>query len=83
MKLLLFTVHDSKVGAYLPPMVFKSIGEASRAFETACKDTSSSFNKYPSDFTFIELGTFDELTGAVEMHPQHKIIHNASEFSTH
>lgn len=80
MKLLLCTVFDSKVQAFLPPMTFRSIGEASRAFETACKDESSSFAKYPADFSFLEIGTFDELTGNIQVHDQHKILHNAAEF---
>lgn len=80
--LILFCVHDSKAQVYMPPVAFRSIGEASRAFEDSCRDVSSSFFKFPSDFTFIELGTFDQNTGKITLLENHKIIHNASEFSS-
>lgn len=79
-KLLLFTVHDSKSECFLPPVAFRSLGEASRSFEEACRDKETQFFKYPSDFTFIEIGSFDQSTGKISVNEIHKIIHNASEF---
>lgn len=61
----IFSVHDSKAEAYLAPIYFRTKGEAIRAFETTCQDETSQFHKYPSDFTLVELGEFNETTSAI------------------
>lgn len=66
--LKLFSVFDSKVGAYLPPMTMRSAGEAVRAFGHACNNVESEFNKFAEDYILFELGTWDELTGTIIMH---------------
>lgn len=76
----LFSVHDSKAEAYLQPIYFKSTGEAIRAFQTTCNDEKSQFNQYPSDFTLVELGSWDELTAKIITHDQPRILTNASEY---
>ncbi|UYD39214.1 MAG: nonstructural protein [Wigfec virus K19_151] len=76
----IFTVHDSKAQAYLPPFYMRTKGEAIRAFETTVKDTNSQFNKYPQDYTLVELGEFDDNTGSIITLPSPLIISNASEF---
>ncbi|AZL82930.1 nonstructural protein [Apis mellifera associated microvirus 29] len=76
----IFTVHDSKAEAYLPPFYMKTKGEALRAFETTVKDTNSQFNKYPHDYTLVELGNFDENSAAIVTHQAPLILANASEY---
>lgn len=76
----IFTVHDSKAEAYLPPFYMKTKGEALRAFETTVKDENSQFNKYPADYTLVELGTFNEETAAISAHPSPLILENAATF---
>lgn len=76
----LFSVHDSKSDFYYSPVSYRSRGEALRAFETACKDENSQFNKYPSDFTFVELGQFCEFTGTLIPHEKPIILINASDY---
>jgi len=76
----IFSVHDSKAEAYLPPIYFKSAGEAIRSFETACSDIQSNFHKYPADFTLVELGEFDELSASIATHTKPRILSNAAEF---
>lgn len=76
----MYSIHDSKAEAYLSPIYFKTKGEALRAFETSCKDTDSNFYKYPSDFTMVELGEFDESTATIISHDKPLILANASEF---
>ena len=51
MILKMYTVFDSKVGAYLPPFFLRSNGEAVRSFITTCNDPKHSFYKYPGDYT--------------------------------
>lgn len=77
----IFSVHDSKAEAYLTPIYFKTKGEAIRAFETACKDQNTNFAKYPSDYTLVEIGEFDESTSSILNTPP-IILANASEFKT-
>lgn len=76
----LFTVHDKKAEAFLAPFTAKSVGEASRMFETECKNQDSMFSKFPSDFTLISLGSWDERTGLISSEA-HVIIANASEYA--
>lgn len=78
----IFSVHDVKAEAYLPPIYFRSAGEAIRSFETSCKDTNSNFHKYPSDFTLVELGEFDEQSASIATHDKPRILSNAAEFKT-
>lgn len=78
----LFSVHDSKASSYFPPTCYRSRGEALRAFETACKDSQSIFSQYPSDFTFVEIGHFDDESGILVPHSQPIILVNASDFVT-
>lgn len=76
----LFTVHDKKAEAFLAPFVAKSVGDAARMFETECKNNDSMFSKFPSDFTLISLGSWDERTGLI-LSESHVIIANASEYA--
>lgn len=76
----MFSIHDSKAEAYLPPIYFKTKGEALRAFETSCKDEETNFHKYPSDYTLVELGEFDESSASILCHDKPLILSNASEF---
>lgn len=55
-----FSVYDSKVESYLPPLYMKSKGEFLRAFAEAANDVKSNIGKYPSDYTGFELGTWDD-----------------------
>lgn len=76
----IFTVHDNKAQAYFPPMTMKSSAEAIRSFDQACQDINSNFNKYPSDFILMEIGTFDEQTGQINPLQSPIILASASEY---
>lgn len=82
MKYKMFVVHDSKVGAYLQPMFFRSVGECTRAFETEVNNISSQFNKYPGDFTLFCIGEYDESVGTLEMYPTKANLGLALDFKT-
>lgn len=60
MKMNMYTIYDSKVEAYLPPLFFKSKGEFLRAFAEAASDVKSNIGKYPADYTAFELGSWDD-----------------------
>lgn len=77
----IFTVHDSKAQAYLQPIYFRSTGEAIRAFETTCKDKNSQFAQYPSDFSLLHIGEWNQDTAAIVMLSKPVILTNASEYA--
>lgn len=64
----IFCVFDSKVGAYLPPLFFKSKGEFLRAFAEACNEPKGNIGKYPADFTAFELGSWDDFNCNFTLH---------------
>nr|QJB19801.1 MAG: nonstructural protein [Microvirus sp.] len=64
-----YSVYDSKVEAYLPPLFMKSKGEFLRAFAETANDPKSGIGKYPSDYTAFELGTWDDATSKFSLHP--------------
>lgn len=63
--LLVCAIMDSKVGAFSPPMYFRSKGEAVRAFLDALSDTSTTLSKHPRDYQLFLLGTFDDQSGGL------------------
>lgn len=64
----MFSVYDSKVGAYLQPFFMRSKGEALRGFQELANDPNTQFAKYPSDFTLFEIADFEERTGKITPH---------------
>lgn len=64
----IFTVYDSKVGAYLPPFFMSARGEALRAFVDTISDDKSVISKHPEDYTLFELGEYDNLTAKFDMY---------------
>lgn len=63
MKLLAFSVFDTKTDAFARPFFCKSIGEAMRSWESISNDPQSEICKFPADFTLFQVGEFDETTG--------------------
>lgn len=61
----LYAIHDSKVGAYMPPMAFRSNGEAIRSFLQMADDPQGIVGKFPHDFTLMKLGEWDERLGKI------------------
>ena len=78
--LKVFSVHDAKAGAYLPPMFFVSKGVAIRAFSAAIADPQHEFSRYAEDFTLFELGEFDQLSGSFALHKSPIPVGKAVEF---
>lgn len=62
----LFSIYDHKIKGYLKPFFDVHTGSALRAFEEACREASSPFAKFPSDFVLYELGTFNAETGEIK-----------------
>ncbi len=62
MILKIFTIHDSKAGAFLPPFYLPQQGMAIRTFGDCVNDGKHEFSKHPEDYTLFLLGTFDDNT---------------------
>lgn len=60
MILKIFSVYDSKVGAYLPPVFLRSTGEAIRSVTTAANDSKHEFCQHAEDYTLFEIGHWDD-----------------------
>lgn len=80
MLLKVFSVFDAKVGAYLPPMFFRSKGEALRAFASAVNKEGHDFNTYAPDYTLFELGDFHDDSANFLLHNSPKSLGVAVEF---
>lgn len=64
----IFSVYDSKVAAYLPPMLMRTRGEAIRAVTEAIRDPQHQFAKHAPDFVLFELGEWDDNTAEYSLH---------------
>lgn len=62
----LYSIYDEKALCYGNPTPFATDGLALRAFSELVTNPDSNVNKYPGDFKIYFIGTFDDLTGALE-----------------
>lgn len=76
----MYMTYDSKVGIFSLPMFFKLPGEALRFWERVSNDPNTSPGSYPSDYTFFEVGSFNESTGQIKMLESKISIGTAIEF---
>jgi len=65
-KLMAFTVYDSKAEGYLRPFFAESKPLAIRAVQAALSDPSHSFAMFPGDYVLYHVGFFDPSTGKLE-----------------
>lgn len=63
----IFSVYDNAVEAYLPPIMFPTLGAAIRAITDALADPSHQFTRHPHDYVLFELGEFDDSSAAHNM----------------
>lgn len=63
MKLMVFTVLDKAVQAYMQPFFCRTRGEAVRSFTDAVNDVKSNFNRHAADYTLMAVGEFDDQSG--------------------
>lgn len=61
--LQLYSVFDTKVGAYASPFVARTKGEAIRSFQQACGDDSLPFKRNPGDYQLFFVGGWDDNNG--------------------
>lgn len=76
MKLLLCSVRDEAVGAFLTPFFVRSRGEAIRSFTDAINDPKSQFLGHVNDYSLWYIGTWNDEHGELEFDgkPDHIIL---------
>ena len=60
MQMEVYSIHDSASNSYMPPMYFRTRGEAIRSFQMACAQADHMFNKYPEHFRLFFVGSWDD-----------------------
>lgn len=60
MKLIAYSVFDSKSGVYSTPYFYVNDATAIRAFTLAVNDERSNINAFPGDYTLYKIGDFDD-----------------------
>lgn len=73
MKLEIFSIHDSAVGAFLQPFFAPSRGSALRSVQDAVNDPKHEFSRHAKDFTLFIMGSFDDSTGLFDTAPPEPI----------
>lgn len=76
----IFSVFDTKGGAFLQPFYAMSKGHAIRSFTDSTNTEGHTFNKYPEDFILFELGDFDDSNAKFHILPEPLSIGLALEF---
>lgn len=74
MQILVFSVYDKAVKAYLKPFYGRSRGEAIRSFMEAVSDAKHEFAKHASDYVMFYLGDFDDATGIFSPREPERVI---------
>lgn len=62
-KLIVCTVRDTAVQAFMPPFFSRHMGEAMRSFGDLVRDPQSNVSRHPTDFHLYLLGEYDDVTG--------------------
>ncbi len=62
MMIKVFTIHDSKANAYLPPFFMNQEGQAIRTFTDCINSPKHQFSHHPQDYTLFTIGEFNDQT---------------------
>lgn len=63
-----FSVYDTKAGAYMTPFFYPSEAMAIRAFTQAVLSPEHDIHAFPQDYTLFAIGEFDDEKGWIEPH---------------
>lgn len=82
MKLLVFTVFDSKAECYMQPFFMPTQGAATRAFQDSVNKEGHQFSQHSEDYTLFQVGEYDDATGEITPLQAHISLGNAVQFLT-
>lgn len=80
MKVYMFGIYDIKAGMYNQPFSMPSRGQALRAFGDLANESETAVGKHPEDYRLMELGSFDDQSGAFESHAVPVMLGSASDY---
>lgn len=66
MQLKAFSLLDMKTGIFNTPFFLSHVGHAIRACTDLGQDRNTTVGRYPSDFTLVEIGSWDDQTAVLE-----------------
>ena len=69
-----FSVYDAAAKAYLPPFFLPATGMAIRTFSDAVNDPAHQFHRHASDYTLMEIGSFNDSIGVLTCETPVKVI---------
>lgn len=78
-ELIVCAIRDVKADKYFPPICVPHRAQAVRSFAQECGDKESLMAKWPEDFELWQVGTFDQVSGALVSGP-HERMAKASDF---
>lgn len=78
MDLKIFSVFDSKAGAFIQPFFSINVATATREFATAAQDGDHAFHRHSGDFELFLLGEWDQYEGHIKMYEQKQSLGLAS-----
>jgi len=70
----IYSIHDSKAEAYLPPFYLHNKNMAIRSFRDCVTDEGHTFNRHPEDYSLWEIGEFDDATGEIIYYTPHHAL---------
>lgn len=78
----IFTCFDQKAQLYTRPFFYVQLAEALRSFSDCANDQAHEIGRHPSDYTLMEIGTFDETTATIVAYDTPKAHGTAVEYLT-
>lgn len=66
MKLVAVSVLDLVAQVFGPVMLYRSLSESRRDFESACRSPQSIVGDHPEDLRLMHIGSFDDCSGVFE-----------------
>lgn len=66
---VVFSIHDQKADAFLPPFILPRTEMAVRTFSDCVASEDHQFGAHPEDYTLFRLGTFDDSNGLYVVEP--------------
>lgn len=77
-KLIMFTIRDNKVGAYMPPMFVPHKATLMRLLHEMVLNQENNLCKYPQDYELYELGVYDQDSGTITQHDKPIAVDNVT-----
>lgn len=75
-----FSIHDEKATAFLPPFILPNNAMAQRIFSDCINSEDHQFAKHPADYTLFRLGQFNDMDGTFILKDTKQSLGNGVEF---